>query len=136
MKFALMLSTLFFLPAPALAYDHSFGGQTNVYEECKRYIHKERYIPGYYDNEGNYRSGSIKRYRERVPCGPSSGGYQNSNYQSRQPQRPVGCNRGSRVASGILGGGIAAMVSKQDAYGWSIPLGVISGVALDRAGCP
>ena len=46
MKFALMLSTLFFLPAPALAYDHSFGGQTNVYEECKRYIHKERYIPG------------------------------------------------------------------------------------------
>ena len=130
MKFALLLSTLFFLPAPALAY-----GQTNVYEECKRYIHKERYIPGYYDNQGNYRSGSIKRYRERVPCGPS-GGYHNSNYQSRQPQRPVGCNRGSRVASGILGGGIAARVSIQDAYGWSIPLGVISGVALDRAGCP
>ena len=70
-----------------------------------------------------------------MPCGPS-GGYHNSNYQPQQPQRPVGCNRGSRVASGILGGGIAAMVSKQDAYGWSIPLGVISGVALDRAGCP
>ena len=130
MKFALLLSTLFFLPAPALAY-----GQTNVYEECKRYIHKEKYIPGYYDNQGNYRSGKIRRYKERVPCGPS-GGYHNSNYQPQQPQRPVGCNRGSRVASGILGGGIAAMVSKQDAYGWSIPLGVISGVALDRAGCP
>ena len=130
MKFALLLSTLFFLPAPALAY-----GQTNVFEECKRYIHKEKYIPGYYDGQGNYRSGKIRRYKERVPCGPS-GGYHNSNYQSRQPQRPVGCNRGSRVASGILGGGIAAMVSKQDAYGWSIPLGVISGVALDRAGCP
>mgnify|MGYP001395779274 CR=1 FL=1 len=130
MKFALLLSTLFFLPAPALAY-----GQTNVFEECKRYIHKEKYIPGYYDGQGNYRSGKIRRYKERVPCGPS-GGYHNSNYQPQQPQRPVGCNRGSRVASGILGGGIAAMVSKQDAYGWSIPLGVISGVALDRAGCP
>ena len=130
MKFALLLSTLFFLPAPALAY-----GQTNVFEECKRYIHKEQYFPGYYDGQGNYRSGKIRRYKERVPCGPS-GGYHNSNYQPQQPQRPVGCNRGSRVASGILGGGIAAMVSKQDAYGWSIPLGVISGVALDRAGCP
>ena len=130
MKFALLLSTLFFLPAPALAY-----GQTNVFEECKRYIHKEKYTPGYYDGQGNYRPGRIRRYKERVPCGPS-GGYHNSNYQPQQPQRPVGCNRGSRVASGILGGGIAAMVSKQDAYGWSIPLGVISGVALDRAGCP
>ena len=130
MKFALLLSTLFFLPAPALAY-----GQTNVFEECKRYIHKEKYIPGYYDGQGNYRSGKIRRYKERVPCGPS-GGYHNSNYQPQQPQRPVGCNRGSRVASGILGGGIAAMGSKQDAYGWSIPLGVISGVALDRAGSP
>ena len=129
MKFALLVSTLFFVPAPALAY-----GQTNVYEECKRYIHKERYIPGYYDNQGNYRSGSIKRYRERVPCGPS-GGYHNSNYQSRQPQRPVGCNRGSRVLSGLLGGGIAAAVSKSDAYAWSIPIGVIAGVASDRAGC-
>ena len=130
MKFALLLSTLFFLPAPALAY-----GQTNVFEECKRYIHKEKYIPGYYDGQGNYRSGKIRRYKERGPCGPS-GGYHNSKYQPQQPQRPVGCNRGSRVASGILGGGIAAMVSKQDAYGWSIPLGVISGVAVDRAGCP
>ena len=114
MKFALLLSTLFFLPAPALAY-----GQTNVFEECKRYIHKEKYIPGYYDGQGNYRSGKIRRYKERVPCGPS-GGYHNSNYQPQQPQRPVGCNRGSRVASGILGGGIAAMVSKQDAYGLSL----------------
>ena len=38
--------------------------------------------------------------------------------------------------NGLLGGGIAAMVSKKDAYAWSIPLGVVGGVALDRAGCP
>ena len=126
MKFALLVSTLFFVPAPALAY-----GQTNVYEECKRYIHKERYIPGYYDNQGNYRSGSIKRYRERVPCGPSS----TSNHHS--PQQPhTSCNRGGRVVSGLIGGGLAALVSKKDAYVWSIPLGLVSGVALNRAGCP
>ena len=129
MKFALLVSTLFFVPAPALAY-----GQTNVYEECKRYIHKERYIPGYYDNQGNYRSGSIKRYRERVPCGPSSGGQYHSPQQQQHPH--TSCNRGGRVVSGLIGGGLAALVSKKDAYVWSIPLGLVSGVALNRAGCP
>ena len=77
MKFALLLSTLFFLPAPALAY-----GQTNVFEECKRYIHKEKYIPGYYDNMGRYRSGTIRKHRERVPCNSNS--YTRQHYQ--QPQ--------------------------------------------------
>jgi hypothetical protein len=126
MKLAILLSTLLVLPAPA------FSQQTNVFDECKRYIHKEQYLPGYYDNQGNYRSGRIKKYRERVPCN-NSGGYQTN--QSQRQQR-VGCNRGSRVLSGLLGGGIAAAVSKSDAYAWSIPLGVVSGVALDRAGCP
>jgi hypothetical protein len=38
--------------------------------------------------------------------------------------------------SGLLGGGLAALVSKKDAYLWSIPVGIIGGVAVDRAGCP
>jgi hypothetical protein len=104
-----------------------------VFEECKRYVHKEQYLPGYYDNQGNYRSGRIKRYKERVPCnGNNNGGY----HRSYKPQKPVGCNQGSRVFSAILGGGIAAAVSKPDAYKWSIPLGAITGVAMDKAGCP
>jgi len=58
-----------------------------VFEECKRYVHKEQYLPGYYDNQGNYRSGRIKRYKERVP----SNGSNNSGYhRSYQPQKPVG----------------------------------------------
>ena len=125
MKLAILISTLLVLPAPA------FSQQTTVFDECKRYIHKEQYLPGYYDNQGNYRSGRIKRYKERVPCN-NSGGYQT--IQSQRQQR-VGCNRGSRVLSGLLGGGIAAAVSKSDAYAWSIPIGVIAGVASDRAGC-
>ena len=130
MKFGvILLTTLLLSPLPAFS-------QVNVYDECTRYIYKERYIPGYYDNKGRYRSGTIEKHREKVPC-TSSGGYHQQQFHrsSQQTRQEVGCNRGSRVVSGLLGGGLAALVSKKDAYIWSIPVGVIGGVAVDRAGC-
>ena len=131
MKFGLiLLSSLLFSPLPAFS-------QVNVYDECTRYIYKERYIPGYYDNKGRYRPGTIEKHRERVPCRSSGGYHQQQFHQSSQRTRQeVGCNRGSRVLGGLLGGGVAALVSKKDSYIWSIPLGIIGGVAVDRAGCP
>jgi hypothetical protein len=131
MKFKVILLTALLLsPLPAFS-------QVNVYDECTRYIYKERYIPGYYDNRGKYRSGTIEKHREKVPCRSNGGYHQQKFYQSSQQTRPeVGCNRGSRVLGGLLGGGVAALVSKKDAYIWSIPLGIIGGVAVDRAGCP
>ena len=130
MKFKVILLTALLLsPLPAFS-------QVNVYDECTRYIYKERYIPGYYDNKGRYRSGTIEKHREKVPC-TSSGGYHQQQFHrsSQQTRQEVGCNRGSRVVSGLLGGGLAALVSKKDAYLWSIPVGIIGGVAVDRAGC-
>ena len=125
----ILLVSLLLSPLPVFS-------QVNVYEECNRYIYKERYIPGYYTNQGKYVSGTIEKHREKVPCGSSGGNHQQQFYQSaEQTRQQVGCNRGTRVLNGILGGGIAAMVSKKDAYAWSIPLGVITGVAVDRAGC-
>ena len=130
MKFkVILLTTLLLSPLPAFS-------QVNVYDECTRYIYKEEYIPGYYDNTGRYRSGTIRKHREKVPC-KSSGGYHQQQFyrSSQQTRQEVGCNRGSRIMSGLLGGGLAALVSKKDAYIWSIPVGVIGGVAVDRAGC-
>lgn len=130
MKFkVILLTTLLLSPLPAFS-------QVNVYDECTRYIYKEEYIPGYYDNTGRYKSGTIRKHREKVPC-TSSGGYHQQQFHrsSQQTRQEVGCNRGSRVMSGLLGGGLAALVSKKDAYIWSIPVGVIGGVAVDRAGC-
>ena len=130
MKFkVILLTTLLLSPLPAFS-------QVNVYDECTRYIYKEKYIPGYYDNTGRYRSGTIRKHREKVPC-TSSGGYHQQQFHrsSQQTRQEVGCNRGSRIMSGLLGGGLAALVSKKDAYIWSIPVGVIGGVAVDRAGC-
>ena len=129
MRFGVILLAALLSPLPAFS-------QVNVYDECTRYIYKEEYIPGYYDNTGRYRSGTIRKHREKVPC-TSSGGYHQQQFHrsSQQTRQEVGCNRGSRIMSGLLGGGLAALVSKKDAYIWSIPVGVIGGVAVDRAGC-
>ena len=44
------------------------------------------------------------------------------------------CN-GSGTLGGLLGGGLAASLSKKDAYGWSILLGAVLGAGLGRSGC-
>tara|TARA_Y100000589_G_scaffold282794_1_gene280450 strand:- start:398 stop:796 length:399 start_codon:yes stop_codon:yes gene_type:complete len=130
-KLALFLVP-FLIQLPATAQ------QVTVFDECKRYIIEEEYIPGYYTNTGEYRSGRVKRHKKRVPC--NGGGHQPTYhppnvaqpYQQPQAKR---CGRNQNILGGLLGGGVAALVSKKDAYAWSIPLGVISGVAVSRADC-
>ena len=43
--------------------------------------------------------------------------------------------RSSRATSGVLGGGLAAAVSKKDAWGWTIPLGTVIGLGVGDANC-
>ena len=129
-KLALLLIP-FMIQMPASAQ------QVTVFDECKRYIIEEEYIPGYYTNTGSYRSGRVKKHRKQVPC--DNGGYRPSyvppNVSQPHYTQARRCGRNQNILGGLLGGGIAAMVSKRDAYGWSIPLGVISGVAVSRADC-
>ena len=106
--------------------------QVNVYDECKRYIIEEEYIPGYYTNTGSYRSGRVRKTRKQVPC--NGGGYATQHAPQYQQQQGT-CTRNENIFHGLLGGGIAAMVSKKDAYLWSIPLGVVSGVAVSKMDC-
>lgn len=107
--------------------------QVNVFDECKRYIIEEEYIPGYYTNTGDYVGGRIRKNRKQVPC--NGIGYSPTYRQptAQQPQRR--CSRNQNILGGLLGGGVAALVSKKDAYPWAIPLGVVSGVAVARADC-
>jgi hypothetical protein len=123
---AVLLSALLLAPASALA-------QQRVYTESYCYENTEEYIPGYYDYRGQYVSGYVKTNRRRVPCGYTS--YQPQyipNYN--QPSAPR-CNAARTTIGGLLGGGIAAALSKQDAYGWSIPLGAVLGLGAAQAGC-
>ena len=127
MKKLALLLVPFMIHLPANAQ------KVNVFDECKRFIIEEEYVPGYYTNTGSYVGGRIRKNRKQVPC--SNVGYSPTYHQptAQQPQRR--CSRNQNILGGLLGGGVAALVSKKDAYAWSIPLGVVSGVAVSRADC-
>ena len=129
------MKKLALLIVPFMIYLPANAQQVNVFDDCKRYIVEEEYIPGYYTNTGAYRPGRVRKHRKQVPCNGT--GYRPSYYpptsHSQQPQRRCSCNQ--NILGGLLGGGIAALVSKKDAYAWSIPLGVVGGVAVSKADC-
>ena len=117
-----LLSTILISQLPA------YSQQYNVHDECYRNV--EQYIPGYTTPDGHYVRGRVRTTREAIPC---RGGYYSGNpVPSHQPVR---CGRNQSVFGGLLGGGIAALVSKKDAYAWSIPLGVVSGIAVSGIDC-
>lgn len=107
----------------------SYANSVNYYDQCYRNI--EEYIPGYYTSEGHYVGGYVKSERKVVPCGnvPSSTFVQGNEYSAPK------CRRNRTRFGGLLGGAVAAAVSKKDAYLWSIPVGVVLGVGAARANC-
>ena len=66
MKFIAALALIGMTSTPAFA-GHVYG-QKNVHYEEKCYKNVERYIPGYYDDFGNWKVGRVKTTRKRVPC--------------------------------------------------------------------
>ena len=75
----------------------------------------------YYWNRPGYRAHPhrVESYRHRRP----------GNYYREDHVDDNSCVEGT-VIGGILGGGLAAGVSKSDAYAWSIPLGVVGGALV------
>ena len=69
---AVLLSTLLLLPAPGLAQT------VRVYGEGRCHRVYEEYVPGYYNNYGQYVGGFVRTNRVRVPCYP--GGYISPTY--------------------------------------------------------
>ena len=104
---------------------------------CFRYEYREKYVPG------NARSpGYVKSFSEKVsiPCNSDRKVF-NSHYHKTKPQtsyvkyKPVPKCTGSTTLGGLIGGGIAASLSKRDSYGWSIPLGAVLGAGIGNAEC-
>ena len=120
--------------APAFAGGPVIRGQRNVHYEEKCYKNVERYIPGYYDDFGNWRNGRVKNTKKRVPCSrlyerprkpyihehhyhhPDVGGHVDDN----------SCLEGS-ILGGIAGAGAGAALSRGDGRWWAIPLGIVGG---------
>ena len=104
--------------------------------KCFRYEYREQYIPG-----NSMFPGHVKSYHEKVsiPCNTSRKVF--NHYQKTVPQNSYvkyksfpKCT-GSTTLGGLIGGGIAATLSKRDAYGWSIPLGAVLGAGIGNAEC-
>lgn len=91
------------LPTPIMAQ------QVNYYQTCTAY--REVYVPGYYDQYGNYQSGRVNTQSYSVSCG--SGNYYAAPVAQRQ-YRQRNCNP---TAGALLGAGIAGAIS--GGSGWS-----------------
>ena len=120
-------------------YRPSYNSQKGyVYEnKCFRYEYREKYIPG------NLMSpGYVTTFNEKVsiPCNSHRNSF-NHYHHKNEPKtsyvryKPAPKCIGSTTLGGLIGGGIAASLSKSDAYGWSIPLGAVLGLGIGNAEC-
>jgi len=129
---AVLIAGLIASPVPV------FAQQTNIYSVCTNY--QENYAPGYYDRYGNYIQGNVNTQRYNVECGTGTyyRPYGRRAYAApmRQPTYGRGyCSPARTTLGGLIGGGVAASVSKKDAWSWAIPLGAVLGSGAAQAGC-
>ena len=132
------------LPSPISAQhivndNETYASQKGyAYEEkCFRYEYREDYIPG-----TSISPGFVKSYKEKVsvPCSTKKSAFNHYQYETNPKieyanyVEPKKCNR-STTLGGLFGGGIAASLSKKDAYGWAIPLGAVLGAGIGNAEC-
>ena len=105
--------------------------------KCFHYEYRERYIPG-----NSISPGYVKSFNEKIsiPCNTYRKVFNHYHQKtlhrtSYMKYKSVPKCTGSTTLGGLIGGGIAASLSKRDAYGWSIPLGAVLGAGIGNAEC-
>ena len=151
MKFqSLLFAAILTTPIGALADGYHQQGDTTTQRSCYKEIYREEYVAG-----NIFSKGYVQSYTDtvQVPC-PSliwkqvrrhHHHYYFPTYRRYKPHRnqvlvsrsvrPNSCRAGSSTTGGILGGSLAAALSKKDAYGWSVPLGAVLGMGIANADC-
>ena len=128
MKLALA-ALMSFTPISALAdvNDRSFQSGFSKERTCYRSEYREEYVPGTADNPGY-----IKSWNEtiEVPCdgkrtstGTTIHRHTTVEYDNND------CSEGT-LAGGLLGGGIAAAISRGNGRWWAIPTGIVTGAMI------
>ena len=86
--------------------------------------------------------GYVKSYNEKVliPCNRYRKVFNHYHHRTESntsyvKYQPASQCAGSTTLGGLIGGGIAASLSKSDAYSWSITLGAVLGAGIENAGC-
>ena len=104
MKQLLLLLPLTFLSIPVQAQ------QVNQFAVCTQ-------------NREIYRPGGVTVQTYNVPCNSGNQYYSNANTSG-------GCRAAPTILGALLGGGVAASMSRGDGYAWSVPVGAAIGGAL------
>ena len=125
----LLASILALTPVSAMAGEYQEGYSHS--RTCFREEYREEYVSGTVDNPGYVRS-----WKETVefPC--------KRYHRSDEPRQSTvtrtydeydtnDCGDG-KIAGGLLGGGLAAAISRGDGRWWAVPLGAVVG---SRIGC-
>ena len=140
-----LIAAMLISPMTVMADEFQRGYTTQ--RSCYRNDYREEYVPGTQSSPGYVRS-----YTDtiEVPCIQNSWHsvhryqhhYQRSDYRSnngmispRNMQTGGSCSASNSTTGGILGGGLAALLSKKDAYGWSVPLGAVIGMGIANTNC-
>ena len=125
----LLASILALTPVSAMADEYQEGYSAS--RTCFREEYREEYVPGTVNN-----TGYVRYWKETVefPC--------KRYHRSDEPRQSTvtrtydeydtnDCGDG-KIAGGLLGGGLAAAISRGDGRWWAVPLGAVVG---SRIGC-
>ena len=128
----LLASILALTPVPALAHHDSgvdYQPGYSASKTCFKEEYREEYVPGTVDDPGYVRS-----WKETVefPC--------RRYHRSDEPRESTvirtyeeydtnDCGDG-KIAGGLLGGGLAAAISRGDGRWWAVPLGAVVGSSI------
>ena len=129
----LLASILALTPVSAMAGEYQEGYSHS--RTCFREEYREEYVPGTVDNPGYVRSWKetvefpCKRYHRSDEPSQSTVTRTYDEYDTND------CGDG-KIAGGILGGGLAAAISRGDGRWWAIPLGAVVGshIGCEAAG--
>ena len=147
-----LVALLLLSSVPVNAHESQRGYTTQ--RSCYKETYREEYVAGTRSSQGY-----VKSFTDRVevPCSRISRVHHHhhhhhrsiptynysrtryyqptTNYKVSRSNSSSSACRSSRATGGLLGGGLAAAVSKKDAWGWSIPLGAVIGLGVGDANC-
>ena len=149
MKFhSLLAAAMFLTPVGVLADEYQRGYTTQ--RSCYKNEYTEEYVPGTQGSPGYVKSftntievpctgNSFNSVRRRHYSLPNHRHYRRNDNQvlvsKSYLKHGVSCSAGNTTTGGLIGGGLAAALSKKDAYGWSVPLGAVLGMGIANADC-
>ena len=122
-----IISLLLLFQSPVISHESIFYSSEK--DKCFRTIYKEKYIPG-----DSHNPGYVSSWEEYVktPCRNNQIRTTDKIKNNTSLEKIKKCNE---TLGSLVGGGLAASLSAGDAYGWSIPLGLVLGKGIASTNC-